>query len=677
MSTVSYVGQAWGVGTGYATASVATQPGDTVLAFLYIERLLVAEGYRADASSIAVQGGPWEVLDAGKAGRPGIVRDQRDLGVIYQATATGSSVSGGFFFRPSDVPHVVGYEGAGAYLRLLVYRGVRDVRLDAVRLPGYMRAAFPALYLPNATAGMVVRANIGQVAEYADPPHTKRPAGTPSEDMRVRLADASFPESRDVPSFTNKPEGGGSYSSDSWGWSISLAGRYAPAPPEIIEPAVGVDTTRDLSAGLTIEWLPAPDHGTQATYQLRKTTSGTVTYWTGTAWSSTETTLTGTTTSVTIPALANGGAVHEFAVRYSSTTRPDLSEWATSTVTGMAPPTVTQVRIFRWGSLDMTAGGTLATRTPHVVVNGDAAAGATKTGWRAVIRHGTTVLYDTGIRNTWWRQVPVEEALPNNLTGVYVDGWVYQNGTQPSATATLGPFSVAVPTPAAPVLGTQSLEHPVSGAPGVRLTLTWPAIGGTDPGDGHVRVVRNGEEMLIPVTPTQTTLDLDDYYAPSNEPTTYTASVIDNKAPENEGPSTTVTLPGPVVDTEWIVDALNPELAWPIILTEHEPGVRATRTTTWSPFTSSGHVVRPGVVADPIGSMTITTLDREDHAAVMDLLTSGRELLLRTRLEPDGAGDYWPAGDLRFRVTSDLSVSRVVKGKAVAWRQVAFEWAAQ
>lgn len=672
--TVSYVGQAWGVGSGFVSASVSTQPGDTVLAFLYIERLSVAEGYRADASSISVQGGPWDVLDAGRAGGAGsTTRDALHLGVIYRATATGSSVTGGWGYTPGHIAGPYSDYPSLAYLRLLAYRGVRDVRLDAVRLPGDVTPAFPALYLPNATDGMVVRASIGRRAGYADGAHTQRPSGFTPEHDDIRLADAPFPESRDVPSHTNIPSGTG-WAHESWAWSISLAGRYAPPPPEIIEPAVGLDTTRDLSAGLTIEWQPVTGYGTQEDYQVRKTTGSDVTYWTGTAWSATETTLTGTATSATIPPLANGGAVHEFAVRISSTTRPDLSEWATSTVTGMAPPTITDVRVNEGGGY-VAPGGTIASRTPSLDVVGDAAAGATKTGWRAVIRQGSTVLFDTGITSAWWVEVPVEQALPNNITDVYVDGWQYQNGTQPSAVLTRGPFSVAVPTPAAPTLGTQSIEHPVSGAPGVRLSLAWPAIGET--GDGHVRVVRNGEEMMIPVTPTQTTLDLDDYFAPSNEPTTYTASVIDNRAPANEGPSTTVTLPGPVVDTEWIVDGLDPERAWPIILTEHEPGVRATRTTTWSPFTSSGHVVRPGVVADPIGSMTITTLDREDHDAVMDLLTSGRELLLRTRLEPDGAGGYWPAGDLRFRVASDLTVSRVIKGKAAAWRQVSFEWATQ
>ena len=267
--------------------------------------------------------------------------------------------------------------------------------------------------------------------------------------------------------------------------------------------------------------------------------------------------------------------------------------------------------------------------------------------------------------------MPVEQALPNNLTGVYVDGWVYQNGTQPSAKLTLGPFSVSVPSPGAPTISTEQIEHPDSLAPGVRMTInTGWGNGGT------VELTRgDGSQMSLDLPTGQTTVTVDDYNAPSNGDVDYVVQVLDENVPQGSSPVTTVTVPGPVVREEWLIDPLDPSTARQITLTALDEQTWATRVTHMTPFTGSVHVVRQGVVAAPVGSMTITTLDGADTDAVHALLTSGRALLLRMRPEVDGTESTWRTDDLRFRVISDLARKRVVPGRNVAWREHTFEWA--
>lgn len=388
----SEVGSPGGQRVSRLSTHMATQPGDIVVAFTWFSVWDTPAGHRADGSSMTTAGADWQMVDVGRSWRStGTPTRSQSLLVVHAATATGAQTHA-LFSWPGT--------GAGA-IRLMVWRGAKAWKLGGPMRLVSQQPTWPEVATAYPSDGLSLLLGLGLSA--APTGATLRGAFF----YQLYVYERAFTAASPIPGASSAGYEAG------WTYNLALLENVAPQPPSLLDLPTG--STRDLAAGLTVRWSP---DGAQSHYELKRTTGGTSYWWTGSAWSTSETTVAGSATEVTLPSLANGGAAHTFAVRTKDDpARPDWSGWATATVTGLAPPTVSQVRIFLWGAPDVTAGSTLETRTPNIEVKGDAAAGATFTGWRAVIRHGSTVLYDTGITAGWWHRVAVEDALPNNQIG--------------------------------------------------------------------------------------------------------------------------------------------------------------------------------------------------------------------------------------------------------------------
>lgn len=434
---------------------------------------------------------------------------------------------------------------------------------------------------------------------------------------------------------------------DGFGWlmSVFISGAAGPAAPEITAPTA---TASDVSAGLTVSWTPDPDAGAQTAWAMRRRSNGGAwAWWNGSTWaSSTEQWVSGTTSTLAVTGLSNGSTWDIEVATKGDTSHADASPYTRVTVTGYAAPGVPSL------SVAGLSGGSVSTIAPVVTVGGSAGAGSVLSGFRIEWVDGANVVVSAVTLDAAgsWTTTP---KLANN-TAYTLRAAVVQNGDQWGPWATLA-VTTAAPAPPAPTVSVSAAAEPVSGLPGVVITVatTWSGVVGVElERDG---VVVGEATMTGPSSSTFTT-----YLLTPGEATVLRARVIEPTdqlaSPWSAASSFTLPVEG---QCGWLFDPLAPATAVHTDLADHDPGRVVLRSAADAAISSPLLVVRSDVPTDRSdGRLSLRVADEPAAEAALALLGSGARLMLRMYPEPLMGGGDASVLVLSFRPVGDVAVSR-------------------
>lgn len=478
------------------------------------------------------------------------------------------------------------------------------------------------------------------------------------------LTEQSFTTEDEIPSDDSGDRVGG------WAQTLVFANISGPDAPQILHPLAG---TLDLAAGFTIEWEPS---GEQTGYAVRRRLgAGAWYWWNGTDWTTatTETIITSTSTTLAVApgAFANASSVYDIEVAtVGDATRPELGEYATVTVTGKAPPTLSSAVVTPLSGSDITS------LTPTVTLSGSAGSGGSFTGYRVRIDQdagdGWVERLDSGVVSSPWtvsvaQSASLTNGLPTRFRSVAV-----QEDTQEGATTTSSTYTMAHPTPEQPVLAIEEGNHPESGLPGFEITVT----SGTT---GLLRLYRDGvlvyESSIVEDSP----LVVTDWTVGSGE-ITYTGAITTGDGISTvivTGPSDSVTSSLDPSGHCWLFDPLDPSIAVQAHCVTIDE-IIAQPTSVYRPLGTdwpTSAVVRSLPPHTPAGTLTIGTQTTEELEIAKNLLTFGRPLMYRRWLHKTINGcdlyDLQPA--LYFWPVGDVVPTRLAQG---AWqdREITVSW---
>ena len=449
-----------------------------------------------------------------------------------------------------------------------------------------------------------------------------------------------------------------------WGLSLALSSTVGPGAPTITAPVSG---PVDLTVAHTVSWTP---DGVQSAYSVaRRAGGGSWSWWDGSGFTgASESWITGAGTSITAPAIAGGGgAAYEYQVRTKGDSdHPDGSAPAVVSVSSWPAPTTSSV------VLSPLSGSTVTSRLPVITVTGSAGAGAGLSGWEAEVFDATTG--EVYARNRWawipsWT-VTMDQALPNN-TAVKVRGRAIQNQTQTSAWVTSSTYTVSVPTPPAPTVTATEVTHPVSGLPGVRLTIT--TTGGV-----VARIVRDG--TLLGDWPSPGVVQWEDYTLAPGVATSYAVSTLDAASPRNESPQTTVTVTLSATGEHahcWLIDLYDPATAVQVHLVGADDDVMDLRTTVYEPLGRADRIARSMTASTLSGRYTVSADDPATVAGALALLSSGRTLVYRAAVEMHlRTNAQYPGINRPIRPVGQVAISRPAEGPWTL-RHLTFSWIEQ
>lgn len=564
------------------------------------------------------------------------------------ATWTGTFRFRGAFDRdPSDE---IWMKGRAAYVHVLRFSGMVSVRGlvgrqssnwtfpavpntgtmpsngHALRIGGMLRAGgeFPSGFGPGGHTELI-KTVYGQVQ--------MPPNADVASSMKPRTGAFGIWEQPLTSAAPAAVSAGGGYQSG-FQVSIFVASAAPPSAPTINAPLDG--SVDDYTQPFTISWTPAL---TQDSFRVTRqkvdaggSPTGSLEYLTnvnGASWSTSATTLTSTATSVDVPAgvfTTAGGQRWRITVATTTPGSSSLGPSSAVTVRSFLPPTADSVSV-------PLLSGKIPDRLSWIIAEGTPGAGATLDLYDVeVVDHATGAILAAGTHGPgWWFPIPAETPLPNGSI-VRLRGRVRQTGSQWSEWIENGPFEVDAPRPPAPTItGIDVGEHPVSGLPGISVTVT-SAV------DGDITLYRDGVAMgTWPIT-VGTPLVVGDFASGSGS--VYTATVtalVDNGSPPTPLPSE--SLPSaPVTSTLdmslshcWLIDPLNPADA----VRAHCQDLTETHehpTTVYYPLSAQGQGPAQPIVQSltphaPSGTLTVWTDTHAQEAAVIRMFTSGRPLV--------------------------------------------------
>ena len=454
---------------------------------------------------------------------------------------------------------------------------------------------------------------------------------------------------------------------DGWAASVAFATVSGPPAPSITAPLAG---SVDLAAGFTVAWEPS---GAQTGYAIRrKLGAGAWAWWNGTDWSaSSETIITSTATTVAVPAaqFSNGGSSYTIEVAtVGDALRPSLGTYASVVVVGKAPPTLSSATVSPLTGSDVTS------LTPTVTLSGAAGSGGSLTGYRVRVDQdlgdGWVQVLDSGVVASPWTVSVAQAANLTNGEPIRFRSVTVQDGTQESAATTSATYTMAHPTPAAPTVTAAQIDHPVSGLPGLRVTITSAATGAVVLYRAGVAVHESAIVAGFPLVV--------DGYSPGAGSVIYSATVTTGDG------VTTVRLTSPLGSAAgialaashcWLIDELAPATAVQLHIASDGAQGHELHTAVFTPLGQAARLVHTGTPTLPDGS-TVLTIDTPDTVtAALALLTSGRRLTLRgapTETDPSTGIEY-PNPARRLYVVGTPTVEREHAGP---WthRLVSFDW---
>lgn len=648
---------------GVASVSIPQSSGDVFLAVAYSDLL------RGNPFSLSWPSG-WEQLGAWHEFRDATQAEQVFLAAWIRVTSAGT-MSASFAWPVEHVTELAGLV-VTRWSGMRAVPGVADVRMSG------RSVEYPAVRAGGSPSGHAVRIAMASgsdtltAASFVPAGHTLRhqAAGAPfvSRILRFVLSDQSL--SGQAPGAASRSVSPAvAYGR---GVTIYLASHLGPGAPRITSPAAA-DSVMDLAAAWTLAWVPdGSQAGVRVTRQTINASGGAtgalqyLTSLTAPAWSTTATTISSSARSVDFPAgdFAAAGTRYRITVATVGDVLTDVGTAASVTVTSWQAPTATGVK-----ADTVTTSGTITRRDPWLYAYGTPGAGASIDQLEVeAVEDGTGRVLARGTHTPgWWYPVPStpEGALPNGSV-FRLRGRARQRGVQWSDWYTSGLITVDAPRPDAPVVMSMPTVHPVSGLPGVAVTVTSVA--------GDVALYRDG--VPLDTWPSDGTLTIEDYTPPTDVPVTYAATIsTGSPLPEESLPATTVATLATNPRIQWLFDPLRPEGAVRVWLKEVGDITHDVRASTHLPLNSDRHLVFSMGRAQQAGSMTVQTLDRTGTESVLSLLTSGRRLILRVARERDGAGGLWPNGLTPFRPTSSPVESR--PAQSAAWRAISFDWVTQ
>lgn len=619
----------------------------------------------------------------GVYGRDGITEPSgwASAGPTVSQMVSDNPVSGSaaVFFRRSTAAGVVSASFAGQGLKSapkvfsVVLRGPTSIADIAIERMNAQTFTYPAADFPDPMTGHVLHAALART-DYTIPPW---PSSGGSELQSDRLdvtggrnmAGQSVTRhlwmsvsERPITSATSVPAVATTQRLSGWAFTVVAAAVAGPAAPEVISPQAG---SLDLAAGFLLEWVPS---GVQTGYALRRrspTIAGNAWRWfTGSDWSATtETVITGDEQAIAWGSgwFPNAAFDIDIATR-GDALRPELGTYARISVVGKASPAAPTLTISN------VSGTSLTSFTPTLTMAGSAGSGASFTGYRVELVQAGAVVWSTPAPVASPYALPVAAGLAlTNGAPVTIRAAVVQDGTM------VGPYvertyDLAVPTPAAPVVEVARVDHPVSFAPGFRVTVTTNAT-------GHLSLFRDGVLVSAVIAGAGVPREFFDYGAPTNVPVVYAASV-QTQAPipvtSPQGVADPIALVG---EHDWLLDLAHPETAVRVELVADDAVSVETRAQEFAVIGSSAWLYHGGVPSGPRGAMTVRTRTRQDRDRAVELLTSGRLLLLRGCVEQDvrNRDVVDLATDRRFHVVGEVTSARLATGPW-SWREVSFSW---
>ena len=646
-------------GAGSIPFSLTAAAGDVLVAVLVTDDIKRESGAISTADVSMPSG--WTVHWVDGAAPTGLPSRRRAVVAVASLPVTAAGTVSGTVTWPL-------YHAYAVLKTLLVLRfsGIRQVIGWSATALNNQSAAYPAV-AGASMSGDVVR--VACVQGYITP-STLVPAGhTLRGSARTGWASSYLVEgwgvvsSAPVTSSTVTAAVTTGNRVSGWGLSLALSSTVGPGAPTITAPVSG---PADLTVAHTVAWTP---DGVQSAYSVaRRAGGGSWSWWDGTGFTgASESWITGAGTSITAPAIAGGGgAAYEYQVRTKGDSdHPDGSAPAVVSVSSWPAPVVSSVTVAP------LSGSTVTSRMPFITVTGTAGSGASVTGREAQIVDSVSgVVYASGswVSGSW--TVPLEQALPNGAS-VQARGRLIQNGTQPSAWVTSSTYTVSVPTPPAPTVTAAEVTHPVSGLPGVRLTIT--TTGGV-----VARVVRDG--TLLGDWPSPGMVQWEDYTLAPGVATSYAVSTLDAASPRNESPATTVSVTLSATGEHahcWLIDLYDPATAVQVHLVGADDDVMDLRTTVYEPLGRADRIARSMTASTLSGRYTVSADDPATVAGALALLSSGRTLVYRAAVEMHlHTHAQYPGINRPIRPVGQVAISRPAMGPWTL-RHLTFSWIEQ
>jgi hypothetical protein len=649
------------VSTATTTGSTYTSPtlvaGDIVVLCVGADR---AGGALATPSGWNVAADSLDLLLPAGGGATGFAQT---TSAIYWRRASGTSLSASF--------------GRNVRVQSVVLRGATSIAGVEVRRINAADLAYPALAFADPMTGHTVHVGVA-LYQYGTGPaatgDTARQSDTVSASgvrnfagMDVTRYSWLTTTEKAFTAVSSVAAASSGQRVDGWAVSAAFATVSGPAAPTISAPAAG---SVDLAAGFVVSWVPT---WAQTGYAIRrKLGAGSWAWWNGTDWSaSSETIITSTATTVTVPAaqFSNGGSSYTLEVAtVGDALRPSLGTYASVVVVGKAPPTLSSATVSPLSGSDVTS------LTPTVTLSGAAGSGGTLTGYRVRVDQdlgdGWVQVLDSGVVASPWTASVAQAANLTNGEPIRFRSVTVQDTTQESAAITSATYTMAHPTPAAPTVVAAQIDHPTSGLPGLRVTITSAAT-------GAVVLYRAGVAVHESAITAGVPLVVDDY-SPGAGSVIYSATVT-----TGDGVST-VRLTSPLGSAAgitlaashcWLIDELDPATAVQLHIASEGAQGHELHTAVFTPLGQAARLVHTGTPTLPDGS-TVLTIDTPDTVtAALSLLKSGRRLTLRgapTETDPSTGIEYLnPAR--RVYVVGTPTVEREHAGP---WthRLIGFDW---
>lgn len=468
----------------------------------------------------------------------------------------------------------------------------------------------------------------------------------PADDVVRWQSQIAIVATRDVSNVTMVPVASSlGPRTDGWALTLFLASSVRVPTPVLVSPPEAVDVAADFQ----VAWDPIEG---QTGFRLsRRINGGAWQYWTGLAWGSSETEVSGSGSSFVFSGWANASS---YELRVRAAIGGDLSEWSTVlAVWGVASPPAPTLVVSSTDS-----------RKPLLIASGPAGAGATLSGFDIEVSIGGNVWtsVDADPDGAWL----VDRPLPDGPVSARART-VQNAGVQRGPWSTPISWVVAVPPAPAPGVTASRIAHPVSGLPGVQLAITTTLVGTVG-----LQVERDGVlEMDDEITEERT---VDDWKVGQ----VYRVRILDTGRGGEPSPWVTVSVPGSVDQSGWLMTPLRPEDAVHVCVMTDSARTYDLRSDDDELLDRSLVVVTPGVALEPSGSLTVRTSTKTERSRVLGLLGSGDLLRLQIPRDEEWAGSsqFEPGDVLTFRPVGKVQVSRV-QGLARPRRLISFEWRTQ
>ena len=641
---------------GFTYTSPTLIAGDIVVLCVGGDR---AEGALVTPSGWSVAAASLDVFTFGSGGDTGYAIS---TSAVYWRRAAGTSLSASF--------------GRNVRVQSVVLRSVTSLAGVEVRRVNASDFTYPGLTFDDPMTGHVVHVGIALNVYVSGPAAS---GDTLRQSDRVAASGVRNPSGAAVyrhtwltasekafTAATSVAAASAGQRVDGYAVSVAFATVSGPPAPAITAPLAG---SVDLAAGFTIAWEPS---GEQTGFAIRRELgAGSWAWWNGTDWSaSSETIITSTATTVTVPAaqFSNGGWAWLEVATVGDALRPSLGTYAFVVVVGKAPPTLSSATV------SPLTGSNVTSLIPTVTLSGTAGSGGSLSGYRVRVDQdlgaGWVQVLDSGTVASPWTVSVAQAASLTNGEPVRFRSVTVQDGTQESAVTTSATYALAAPTPAAPTVTVAQIDHPTSGLPGLRVTITSAAT-------GAVVLYRAGVAVHESAITTSVPLVVDDY-SPGAGSVIYSATVSTGDG------VTTVRVTSPLGSAAgiaaaashcWLIDELDPATAVQLHIASEGAQGHELHTAVFTPLGQAARLVHTGTPTLPDGS-TVLTIDTPDVVtAALALLTSGRRLTLRgapTETDPSTGIEY-PNPARRLYVVGTPTVEREHAGP---WthRLVSFDW---